>query len=203
MDQIKTGKFIAAMRKEKGLTQRQLADNIGVSDKTVSKWECGKGMPELSLMLPLCNALDINVNELLTGERLTESEYKERAEQNMINLVKEREESKKKIIIAIVVALMSLVSSITIFMVVQFFEMKTSAKAILICIGLLVLLAGVMVASIIEKEAGAFECRKCGARFVPSMGAYIAGPHSITTRYLKCPECGKYSYCKKRLTKTM
>lgn len=203
MDQIKTGKFIAAMRKEKGLTQRQLADNIGVSDKTVSKWECGKGMPELSLMLPLCNALDINVNELLTGERLTESEYKERAEENMISLVKEREESKKKIIIAIVVALMSLVSSITIFMVVEIFEMKTSAKVILICIGLLVLLAGIMVASIIEKEAGAFECRKCGTRFVPSMSAYLAGPHSITTRYLKCPECGKYSYCKKRLTKTM
>lgn len=201
MDQIKIGKFIASLRKEKSLTQRQLADNIGVSDKTVSKWECGKGMPELSLMLPLCNALNISVNELLTGERLTDSEYKDKAEENMINLVKEREESKKKIIISIVVVLISLIASITIFIIVELFEMNTSAKVVLLCIGTLVLLAGVMVACVIDREAGTFECRKCGTRFIPSMGAYIAGPHSITTRYLKCPECGKYSYCKKRLTK--
>ena len=62
MDQIKIGKFIAQMRKEKKLTQRNLADELCISDKTISKWECGKGLPEVSLMLPLCEILEISVN---------------------------------------------------------------------------------------------------------------------------------------------
>ena len=90
MDQIKTGKFIAAMRKEQNLTQRQLAELLQISDKTVSKWECGNGMPEVGTMLPLCETLHINVNELLTGERL-DTQYQERAEENLVNLAQEKE----------------------------------------------------------------------------------------------------------------
>ena len=86
MDQIKTGKFIADTRKELSMTQRGLADALGISDKTVSKWECGNGMPEVGLMLPLCNTLGISVNELLSGERLGD-EYKQRAEQNLVELI--------------------------------------------------------------------------------------------------------------------
>lgn len=90
MDQIKIGKFIAAMRKEQNLTQRQLAELLQISDKTVSKWECGNGMPEVGTMLPLCETLHINVNELLTGERL-DARYQEKAEENLVNLVQEKE----------------------------------------------------------------------------------------------------------------
>ena len=97
MDQIKIGRFIAKMRKEKPYTQRQLADMLGISDKTVSKWETGNGLPDVSLMMPLCDLLQISVNELLSGERLTDSEYQKKAEENMMNLIMEREESKKKI----------------------------------------------------------------------------------------------------------
>jgi transcriptional regulator with XRE-family HTH domain len=100
MDQIKTGKFIADERKKKGYTQRQLAEQLGISDKTISKWERGNGFPEISLLLPLCNELDLSVNELLTGERISETEYREKAEENMVNLVKEAQESKKKIILS-------------------------------------------------------------------------------------------------------
>ena len=71
MDQIKIGKFIADTRKERNITQRQLADALHISDKTVSKWERGKGLPKVSLMLPLCEELGISVNDLLTGERVT------------------------------------------------------------------------------------------------------------------------------------
>ena len=90
MDQIKTGRFIAAMRKEQNLTQRQLAGLLQISDKTVSKWECGNGMPEVGTMLPLCEILHINVNELLTGERL-DAGYREKAEENLVDLVQEKE----------------------------------------------------------------------------------------------------------------
>ena len=87
MDQIKIGAFIAALRKEQGLTQRQLAEELNISDKTVSKWETGKGLPEVSLMLPLCERLGISVNELLSGERLEQENYEQKAEENMLNLM--------------------------------------------------------------------------------------------------------------------
>ena len=94
MNQIKTGQFIAQIRKEKGMTQTQLADKLFISNKTVSKWETGKGMPEVSLMLPLCEELGINVNELLTGEKIPERNYIEKAEENIMNLVHEAQERK-------------------------------------------------------------------------------------------------------------
>ncbi|MBR1740471.1 MAG: helix-turn-helix transcriptional regulator [Lachnospiraceae bacterium] len=90
MDQVKIGKFIAERRKEKEYTQKQLAEQLEISDRTVSKWERGNGMPEVSLMLPLCEALGISVNELLSGERLTSESYSEKAEENMMNLMKEK-----------------------------------------------------------------------------------------------------------------
>lgn len=91
MEQIKIGQFIAGCRKEKNMTQRQLADALGISDKTVSKWECGKGLPEVQFMIPLCDMLGISVNELLSGEKLSGDEYRKRAEENIMTLVKENE----------------------------------------------------------------------------------------------------------------
>ncbi len=93
MDQEKSGRFIAEKRKAKNLTQQELADLLGISNKTVSRWECGYGMPEVGLMLPLCDALDISVNELLSGENL-DNAYKEKAEENLIGLIKENEHSR-------------------------------------------------------------------------------------------------------------
>lgn len=96
MNQIKIDRFIADVRKEHGWTQSKLAEDIGVSDKTISKWECGKGLPEISVLMPLCEVLGINVNELLSGERLSEDDYSQKAEVNMMELIKETEETKKK-----------------------------------------------------------------------------------------------------------
>ena len=200
MDQIKIGKFIASMRKEQSMTQRQLADVLNISDKTVSKWECGNGMPEVALMLPLCEALRINVNELLSGERLDGADYQRKAEENMMELVREREESKKKIILAVVVCVLTILSGVTIILVSGLLEMSTWLRAVLIAIAAIVTVGGIGVACVLDMSAGTFECRKCGTRFVPSSAAYIAGAHTITTRKLKCPHCGQVSYCKKRLT---
>ena len=107
MDQISIGRFIAAERKRKGCTQKQLAEKLNISDKTVSKWECGKGFPEVSLLLPLCKELDITVNELLSGARVSEEEYQKKAEENMVNMIKEREENKKKLIPTIITGLIA------------------------------------------------------------------------------------------------
>ena len=94
MDQEKIGVFISTLRKEQGMTQQQLADAIGVSNKTISKWECGKGMPELALIVPLCHILKISINEFLSGEHLLENGYTEKAEVNMMNLLQQKEKPK-------------------------------------------------------------------------------------------------------------
>lgn len=87
MSQEKIGKFILELRKEKGMTQQALANVLGVSDKTISKWENGRGMPDLSLMKPLCSALDITINELLSGERILSKDYQEKLEENILNTI--------------------------------------------------------------------------------------------------------------------
>ncbi len=201
MNQIKIGRFIAEERKSKGYTQRQLADILGISDKTVSKWECGNGFPEVSLLLPLCEKLDISVNELLAGERVSENEYKKKAEENMINLVKGAQESKKRIILSAMVAGLTIVAATPLFVISGAFEMETWMRAVLIGIGLLILIAGIAIACILDRDAGAFECPECHERFVPDMKAYIMAPHTLTKRKLRCPKCNSNKYCKHVLTK--
>lgn len=96
INQVKTGRFMAEMRRQQNLTQRQLAEQVGVSDKTVSKWETGRSMPDNAIILDVCLILNISVNELLSGEKFPEENYVHKAEENMIELVKESEYHKSK-----------------------------------------------------------------------------------------------------------
>ena len=95
MDQIKIGKFILNCRKEKGLTQEQLAEKIGVTSKSISRWENGNTMPDYSLLKDLCSELNISVNELLSGEKIKENDYMNKSEENLINLRKQIDKRKK------------------------------------------------------------------------------------------------------------
>lgn len=97
MNQEKIGKFIAQCRKEKNLTQSQLAEKLNITNKTVSKWETGRGMPDSSMLLELSKVLDINVNELLTGEKIEKEDYQEKAEENIVSISKEKDRSKSKL----------------------------------------------------------------------------------------------------------
>ena len=201
MDQIKIGKFIADERKRKGYTQKQLSEKLEISDKTISKWERGNGFPEVSLLLPLCNELEITVNELLSGERLQAMDYKKKAEENMVNLVKEAQESKKKIIMSAMVGVLVIVAAVPLFVVAGMFEMQVWTRVLLMGIGFVIMVMGIAIACVLDREAGAFECPECNNRFVPDMKSYIMGPHTITKRKLVCPYCGAHKYCKKVLTK--
>ncbi len=88
-DQEKTGKFIAENRRQKELTQKDLAEKLGISDKTVSKWETGHGMPDVSVIPELCEILSVNSNELLAGEKLESAEsFSQKAEENVMDLMK-------------------------------------------------------------------------------------------------------------------
>lgn len=201
MDQIKIGGFIAEERKRKGYTQKILSEKLGISDKTISKWERGNGFPEVSLLIPLCSELDITVNELLSGERVSEEQYRKKAEENMVNLVKEAQENKKKIILSVMVGILTILAAVPLFMVAGMFDMRTGVRTTFIVIGIVVMIIGIAVACIMDREAGAFECPECHERFIPDMKSYIMAAHTLTKRRLICPKCGAHRYCKKVLTK--
>ena len=100
MNQIDIGKFIAACRKERQLTQAQLAEKLNITDRAVSKWETGKSMPDASIMLELCNILGITVNELLSGERIKMEDYSKKVDENLVEL-KRKDENNLKINVVI------------------------------------------------------------------------------------------------------
>ena len=201
MDQIRIGKFIAESRKARNLTQRQLADALSISDKTISKWECGKGLPEVSLMLPLCAALDITVNDLLSGEKVSSADYQEKAEGNMINLMKENEENKKRMALSIITGVITVIAVCALIVIVSLIDLPTLVRIILIVFSIAVGAAGIAAAAMLDARAGYFECPYCKELFVPSMGAYVKGYHTITNRRLTCPKCGKTGMCRHRVTR--
>lgn len=161
MDQIKTGKFISALRKGKGLTQMQLAVILGISDKTISKWERGAGLPEVSLMIPLCEALEISVNELLTGERLTDAEYKMKAEATIMDLVKENKENKKRLFQSIVCGIITIIAVLALIVIASFIEMPTIVRILIIVLSAVLAAVGIGTAVSLDINAGYFECPNC------------------------------------------
>lgn len=201
MDQIKIGKFISKTRKTLGITQRQLADALYISDKTVSKWECGKGLPEVSLMLPLCEELHITVNELLTGEKIEETEYKKKAEENMMNLVQENQENRKRMALSVICGVITVIAVVALVVIAAYIDLPVIARAAVISVALAVAAAGIGVAATLEVRAGYYECPHCKALFVPTMGEYVKGYHTLTKRRLTCHECGKTGMCRHRVVR--
>lgn len=95
MSQNQIGGFIQQLRKEKGMTQKELGKRINVSDKTISKWENSNSIPDTSILPDLCKTLDISVNELICGEKMPPEEYSKKAEENIMNLLQEGQNTKK------------------------------------------------------------------------------------------------------------
>ena len=201
MDQMRIGKFIAESRKALGLTQRQLADTLDISDKTVSKWECGKGLPEVSLMLPLCRTLGISVNEMLSGERLDEESYKERAEENMMDLIKENAENKKRMALSVICGTITVIAVCSLITIASYLQLSVIVRILLIILAFATAVAGIGAAAVLEVKAGYYECPGCGELFVPSIGEYVKGYHTFTKRRLTCPRCGKRGMCRHRVVR--
>lgn len=201
MDQIKIGRFIAKARKSQNITQKQVAEALSISDKTVSKWERGRGLPEVSLMLPLCEVLHISVNELLTGERVSESEYRKKAEENMMNLMQENEENKKRIALSVICGVITMIAVIALLVLSAYVEMPTPARIALIVLAAATAAAGIGAAVVLDVKAGYFECPYCKALFIPTMSEYVKGCHTFTRRRLTCHECGKTGMCRHRIVR--
>lgn len=124
MNQEKIGNFILELRKEKNMTQQELADKIGVTDKAISKWENGRGMPDLSLMKPLCRELDISINELISGERIDKKDYQEKLEENIMNTIDYSVQEQKKQTKVFKIILGTTVITIALFVSMFFIDVR-------------------------------------------------------------------------------
>ena len=202
MDQIKIGMFIAELRKEKGLTQAALAEKLNITDRAVSKWERGISLPDSSTMLPLCEILGINVNELLTGERIDMENYNKKAEEIILEMTRMKEQRDKELL-SLEIFLCVLVSVVLLVCVLtaSIADIQTHFRVLLIIAGFVQFIIGIMYGLRIEQVAGYYECQKCHHKFVPTFNQVFWAMHINRTRYMKCPECHKKSWCKKRISK--
>ena len=202
MNQVKIGKFIASKRKEQSLTQLQLAEKLGITDRAVSKWETGKSLPDASLMPELCKLLKITINDLLCGEVVSVENYNEKAEKALLEMVKKEEMQNKKLMMyENVIGFGSTLSFLIQVLVAVFFVKNTTAQIILFVLAFAFLIVGVSFALKIEAETGYYECQKCHNKYVPKYSSVYFAMHLGTTRYMKCPKCGKKSWQKKVMSK--
>ncbi len=201
MDLAKIGVFIKECRKAKGLTQIQLARQIMVSEKTISKWECGNGFPDASLILPLCNALAITANELLCGNHLqNEREYQQNAEENLIILKSGQDRNVKRILaLEWLIIWFSLVIFSACIIIPPLVDLALVWKILIILFGVINLVIALCICFFIEAKVGFYKCKNCNHLYIPSFNQIIWSMHFGRTRYMKCPKCQKRSWNKKTI----
>ena len=202
MDQIKIGKFIAECRKNVNLTQMQLSEKLGITDKAISKWERGISMPDTSIMLELCDILGISVNELLSGEKISMENNDKKNEQLMLDMAKELERKNKTIWNAMwTIMTVSIIGLIGGLALVAFFVPEGPWMAVAIITLCVLFMVPCFYALKLEVSVGAYKCKNCGHEIVPTYKQALNAMHRGTTRYLKCPQCHKRTWCKKVLKK--
>ena len=202
MEQIKIGKFIAECRKNNNLTQMQLAEKLNITDRAISKWENGKAMPDSGVMLDLCAELKISVNELLSGEMINMNEYNEKAEQNLLEMKKQKEEVDKLLLrLEIIIGVIVVAAFLVILGVAAYADMADNVRYIIIATAAIPFFAVMFVLLGIEQKAGYYECQECHYKYVPTYSSVLCAMHMGRTRYMKSPECGKKSWQKKVISK--
>ena len=201
MEPTRIGRFIAERRKALGLTQRQLAERLAVSDKAVSKWETGRGLPDVLLMPPLCAALGITVNDLLSGEYVSERDYQKKAEENMMELVRENAENRQRLLQSIACGGVTVVAVCALVALAAFLPLPVAARIALLAFAIATAVAGIWAAATLDVRAGWFECPHCKELFVPPMADYVKGCHTFTKRRLTCPRCGQTAMCRHRVAR--
>ena len=202
MDQLKIGKFIAECRKQKNLTQMQLAEKLGITDKAISKWERSIAIPDTSIMLELCDILGISVNELLSGEKISMENNNQKNEQLLLDMAKELEKKSKTIWNAMwIIMTVSILGLIGGLAIIAFFMPEGPWMLVAIISLCVVFLIPCFYALKLEVSVGAYKCKNCGYEIVPTYKQALNAMHRGTTRYLKCPKCNKRTWCKKVIKK--
>ena len=203
MDQLKIGKFIAECRKEKDLTQIQLAEKIGITDKAISKWERGIAMPDSSIMLELCDILGISVNELLNGEKINMENNNQKNEEILLEMAKELEKKNKTIWSSMWAIMIVSIAGLLAGLFVAAFLIPEGVWQLVAILGIcVVFLIPCFYALKLEVSVGAYKCKNCGHEILPTYTQALKAMHMGTTRYLRCPKCNKRTWCKKVIERT-
>ena len=201
MDQVKTGKFIAECRRQKNLTQMQLAEMLNITDKAVSKWERGIAMPDTSIMLPLCYILGINVNELLSGEKIS-MENEKKNEQLLLDMASELERKNKTIWSSMWVIMSVSTVLLVAGLLVAVLVIPAGVWQFVSLVGITALfMVPCLYAVKLEASVGHYRCKECGEEIVPTYSEVMKAMHKGFTRKLICPRCNKRTWCKKVIKK--
>ena len=202
MNYDKIGTFIATERKAKKLTQAKLAEKLFISEKTISKWENGNGLPDTNLLPKLCEILGVSLNELLSGEKIVTETSNQKNEQLLLNMAIELEQKNKTIWqsmwIIMIVSIVALLSGL----LIAAFLIPEGVWQVVTILGICVIfLIPCFYALKLEVSVGAYKCKNCGFEIIPSYHEALWAMHRGTTRYLKCPNCKKRTWCKKVINK--
>ena len=202
MDQIKIGRFIAECRKKANLTQMQLAEKLGITDKAISKWERGMAMPDASIMLELCDILCISVNELLSGENIHMENSNQKNEQLLLDMAKELEKKNKTIWSSMWAIMIVSMTALIAGIFISSFLIPEGVWQLVTILGVCVaFLMPCFYALKLEVSVGAYKCQNCGYEIVPTYKEVMMAMHRGFTRHLMCPKCNKRTWCKKVLKK--
>ena len=202
MNQIKIGRFIAECRKKSNLTQMQLAEKLGITDKAISKWERGVAMPDTSIMLELCDILCISVNELLSGEKINMENSDQKNEQLLLDMAKELEKKNKTIWSSMWAIMIVSMTALLAGIFLAAFLIPEGVWQFVTILGVcIVFLIPCFYAVKLEVSVGAYKCKNCGYEIVPTYKEVMMARHRGFTRHLMCPKCNKRTWCKKVLKK--
>lgn len=215
MNQMSIGRFISDTRKAKGLTQRELANLLNLSDKTISKWETGKGFPDVSSIIPLCDYLDINPTELLSGRRLNEEAYMTESQEQILYFLNEQKENQKKrrifwLLGAVVICNTSILSFLS-----DYLETAKSPLVPWLTTYMIVsFVLGLGISGFLYFDAEVYRCSLCRSCLKPDLKTWLSltymktmikdrdwgllywGPQS---RPFTCPHCHQVNRCQRLL----
>ena len=202
MDYNKIGDFIIKERKAKNLTQSKLAEKVFVSEKTVSKWETGKGVPDTTTLPKLCEVFNVSLNELLNGERIKAEDYNKKAEEQLLKYQAEKERLNKtllkvEVVLGVISTLMLIVPCFVGAFLIDFGYVPEWLGTIITFSGFIPGFIGLCFTLKIEQMAGYYECKECGHKQVPTYKETFVAHHIGRTRYLKCEKCQKKTWHKK------
>ena len=202
MDQVKIGKFIAECRRGADLTQAQLADKLGITDKAISKWERGISMPDSGIMLQLCELLGITVNELLSAKRIDGGREGRSCERLLVDMSREIERKNKMIWSSMWVIMAVSITALIAGLLISSLLIPEGPWQVVAMLGIcFMFLIPCFYALKLEVCVGAYRCKRCGCEIVPTYKQALNAMHSGTTRYLKCPRCEKRTWCKKVISR--
>lgn len=202
MDQIKIGKFISSKRKEKNITQSELAEKLNITDRAISKWENGVCLPDASTMPDLCKILDITINDLFSGKVVDMKENENQLEENLLEMVRLKEQRDKELLaMEIFIGVMISMIMVTCILIASLVSMQDWLRVILIMIGIIPFAIGIFYAIRIEQIAGYYECEHCHYKYVPTYKNVLFANHINRTRKMKCPKCHRKAWHKKVITK--